>query len=78
MGSLALWSFCVLLKEKRRPKKLNQKRNERYEDAVRFLRVKFSFLALKSTLLCVRGSRAVFRGSEMDTDFSLALSEMGL
>ena len=58
--------------------KLSKKRNERYEDAVRYLRIKFSFLALKSTLLCVRGSRTVFKGSEMDTDFGLALNEMGL
>ena len=58
--------------------KLSKKRNERYDDAVRFLRIKFSFLALKSTLLCIRGSRSVFKGSEMDTDFGLALSEMGL
>ena len=58
--------------------KLSKKRNERYEDAVRYLRVRFSFLALKSTLLCLRGSRAVFRDSELDTDFGLALNEMGL
>ena len=58
--------------------KLSKKKNERYEDAVRYLRVKFSFLALKSTLLCLRGSRSVFRGSDMDTDFGLALNQMGL
>ena len=58
--------------------KLCKKRNERYEDVVRYMRVRFSFLALKSTLLCLRGSRSVFRESEMDTDFGLALNEMGL
>ncbi len=57
--------------------KLSKKRNERYEDVMR-LRVQFSFLALKSTLLCLRGSRSVFKGSNLDTDFGLALSEMGL
>ena len=32
--------------------KLSVKRNERYDEVVRYLRVKLSFLALKSTLLC--------------------------
>ena len=59
-------------------RKLSKKKNGRYEDAMQYLRIKFSFLALKATLLCLRGSRSVFKGSEMDTDFSLALSEMGL
>ena len=36
--------------------KISAKRGERYEEVMRFLRVKFSFLALKATLLCLRGS----------------------
>ena len=59
--------------------KLAKKRNERYEDIVRYLRVKFSFLALKSTLLCLRGSRTVFeKANDVDSDFGLALKELGV
>ena len=53
---------------------------ERYEEVMRFLRVKFSFLALKATLLCLRGSRGrkgVNLGGKND-DFSLALNELGI
>ena len=57
--------------------KLAVKKGERYDDIVRYLRVKLSFLALKSTLLCLRGSRAVFKDHEV-SDFSLALNELGL
>ena len=32
---------------------------ERYEEVKRFLREKFAFLALKATLLCLRGSRGI-------------------
>ena len=37
--------------------KLSEKKGEKYEDIMimRYLRVKISFLALKSTLLCLRG-----------------------
>ena len=37
--------------------KISQKKDERYETIIRYLRVKLSFLALKSTLLCLRGTR---------------------
>ena len=57
--------------------KLSEKRNERYEDIVRYLRLKLSFLAVKSALLCLRGSRAVFKEPEV-SDFSLALNELGV
>ena len=58
--------------------KLSLKRNERYEEVVRYLRVKLSFLALKSTLLCLRGSRTTFKVNEVDCDFGLTLNELGL
>ena len=58
--------------------KLSVKKNERYEEIVRYLRVKLSFLALKSTLLCLRGSRATFKGNDVDCDFGLTLNELGL
>ena len=38
--------------------KLSDKQGERYEVIMRYLRVKLSFLALKSMLLCLRGSRS--------------------
>ena len=58
--------------------KLSEKRNERYEEVMRYLRVKFSFLALKSTLLCLRGSRSVKKVNEVASDFGLALNELGM
>ena len=58
--------------------KIAEKRNERYEEVVRYLRVKFSFLALKSTLLCLRGSRTVKRAAEVVSDFGLALNDLGM
>ena len=57
--------------------KLSEKKHERYEDIVRYLRVKFSFLALKSTLLCLRGSRTM-KAITIDNDFGLALNDLGL
>ena len=60
--------------------KISAKRGERYEEVMRFLRVKFSFLALKATLLCLRGSRGrkgLNLGVKND-DFSLALNELGI
>ena len=58
--------------------KLSVKKNERYEEIMRYLRVKFSFLALKSTLLCLRGSRTISRVHEVVSDFGLALNELGM
>ena len=58
--------------------KLANKKNERYEEVMRYLRVKFSFLALKSTLLCLRGSRTISKVPEAASDFSLALNELGM
>ena len=57
--------------------KISNKKKERYEDIVRFMRIKFSYLALKSTLLCLRGSRSIRKESEVDGDFGLALNELG-
>ena len=59
--------------------KLSEKNGERYEVIMRYLRVKLSFLALRGTLLCLRGSRGK-RGnsSENGGDFGFTLSELGL
>ena len=58
--------------------KISDKKNERYEEVMRYLRVKLSFLALKSTLLCLRGSRTIYQAPEVVCDFGLALNELGI
>ena len=58
--------------------KISKKRGERYEEIMRYLRVKLSFLALKSTLLCLRGSRSHKVTKPVNDDFGLALNELGL
>ena len=59
--------------------KLSEKKGERYDVIMRYLRVKLSFLALKATLLCLRGSR---RGKgnvgEQGEDFGYTLDQLGL
>jgi hypothetical protein len=60
--------------------KLSEKKGERYQDIMRYLRVKLSFLAMKSTLLCLRGSRSTFKNIEHSDDFDFAynLDELGM
>ena len=60
--------------------KLSTKKNDQYAVIMRYLRVKFSFLALKSTLLCLRGSRSIKSSKNIvyNEDFGLALNELGL
>ena len=58
--------------------KLSVKKNEKYEDIMRYLRVKVSFLALKATLLCLRGTRCNHRNVELGEDFEFTLNELGL
>ena len=58
--------------------KIAVKQHERYDDVMRYLRIKFSYLALKATLLCLRGSRTVKRVWEIRSDFNLALRELGV
>ena len=60
--------------------KISKKRGDGYDEVVRYLRVKFSFLALKATLLCLRGSRGR-KGTNLgvhNEDFGLALNELGM
>ena len=57
--------------------KISDKKGECYEDVMRFIRIKISFLALKATLLCLRGSRST-RRAEIGEDFALSLLELGL
>ena len=59
--------------------KISLKQGERYEEVMRYLRVKLSSLALKSTLLCLRGSRSSSKTMNIvNLDFGLALNDLGL
>ena len=58
--------------------KLSEKKDERYDVIMRYLRVKISFLALKATLLCLRGSRRLNKNIEHGEDFGFSLDELGL
>ena len=63
-------------------KRLNElvaeKRNELESKCMGFMRVKFSFSLLRSTLLCIRGSRSTKRRSATmkDIDISTAIEEL--
>ena len=60
--------------------KISVKKGEKYQDVMRYLRVKLSYLSVRSTLLCLRGSRSTFRNidSGEDFDFAFNLGEMGM
>ena len=59
--------------------KIATKTGERYDDVTRLIRVKLSFLVLRASLLCLRGSRTLSNFSgETCEDFALTLSEIGL
>ena len=60
--------------------KISRKRGDRYADIMQYMRTKLSFLALKATLLCLRGSRSTFSKSEQleGGDFGMRLSELRL
>ena len=55
--------------------KISIKNGDRYDDVMRYIRVKISFLVLKATLLCVRGSRTIKKNIVAD-DFGLCLHEL--
>ncbi len=55
--------------------KLSSKSGERYDEVMRCMRVNISFLAVKGTLLCLRGSISFKQNKEVD-DFSLSLREL--
>ena len=60
--------------------KISKKKGELYSDVMRYLRVKFSYMALRSTLLCLRGSRTYKSKApnNVTEDFGLALNDLGL
>ena len=57
--------------------KISEKKGDRYEEVMRYIRTKISFLAVKATLLCLRGSRSI-RKAELGEDFGLSLLELGM
>ena len=73
-------SHECLIFHKSLAEKMSVKQGERYEVIMRYLRVKLSFLALKSTLLCLRGSRSHRKATTtvVREDFGLALDDLGL
>ena len=58
--------------------KISTKKDERYDTIMRYLRVKLSFLSLKSTLLCLRGTRRGKGNLGSGEDFGFTLDELGL
>ena len=60
--------------------KISKKTGERFSDITRLIRLKLSFLVLRASLQCLRGSRTLYNHSEGETceDFALTLNEVGL
>jgi hypothetical protein len=59
--------------------KMSRKNGEKYEDIMRYIRVKISFLVLNATLLCLRGSRTMKKNIDIGgEDFSQSLRELGM
>ena len=57
--------------------KISLKKDEQYTEIIRYICVHISFMVLKATLLCVRGSRSLKRNMEYGEDFSQTLLELG-
>ena len=59
--------------------KIAEKTGERYDDVTRLMRIKISFLVLRASMLCIRGSRTLRNiEGERCEDFALTLNEIGL
>ena len=56
--------------------KLANKKGESYNEVVRYIRVKISFLVLKASLVCLRGSRTVNYQMDDADDFAFNLCEL--
>ena len=59
-------------------KKIASKKGERYDEVMRYIRVKLSFLVQRAALLCLRGTRVRNINSVVDegVDFGLKLNEL--
>ena len=60
--------------------KLAGKKEEKYEDVIQFIPVKISFLALKSEVLCLRGTRARVneQATYVNENFGFLLNELNI
>ena len=58
--------------------KISQKKDEQYNEVIRYMRLNISFLVLKATLLCIRGSRKVKKNNLMGDDYSQTLIDLGV
>ena len=58
--------------------KIAEKTGDRYDHVLSLIRVKLSFLILRSALLCLRGSRSINPAVVEAGEFGLTLSEAGL
>ena len=56
----------------------SEKQNEKYSDVVRFFRVKLSYMALKSTLICLQGSRVTNTKAHADDTYDFGMSLIDL
>ena len=56
--------------------KISIKNGDRYDEIMRYIRVKVSFLVLKGVILCLRGSRTIKRNFDDGNDFGLCLQEL--
>ena len=60
--------------------KLAKKKGERYEEIMRYIRIKVSFLVMKAALLCLRGTRGKVKSNnfqEEGEDISFKLGQLG-
>ena len=69
---------CILY-HKALAERLSTKTGERYAYVMNFIRCKLSFMCIRSSLLCLRGSRSI-RNTQVETggDFGLYNSELNL
>ena len=60
--------------------KISNKTGDRYEEVIKLIRIKVSFLVLRAALLCLRGSRSLSLNKNIETcdDFALTLNELKL
>ena len=59
--------------------KIADKTGEKYDDVTRLIRTKLSFLVVKASLLCLRGSRTIYNENAVScTDFAFSLNELGI
>ena len=71
-----IWQMTPHLKGKKLNEKLAEKLDESLSIVTNFTRIKYSFALLRTTLLCIRGSRSHKLSANMkEIDVSLAVSE---